>query len=71
MKGIYRACQYLAYYSILSRTMKRPTKMVSLVINGTLFISFRVYQISNPTSNLRCKKFHLEVARDRVNDEPE
>jgi hypothetical protein len=48
MKGVDRAYKYLAYYSLLRKTVKWTKKGALWLINGALFNSFLVYKNLNP-----------------------
>jgi hypothetical protein len=63
MKGVDRANQYLAYYSLLKKTVKWTKKVALWVINCALFSSFIIYKKLNPTTKLRYKEFLLRVAK--------
>jgi hypothetical protein len=63
MKGVDRADQYLAYYSLLRKTVKCTKKVVLWLINCALFNSFVIYKKLNPTTKLRYKEFLLRVAK--------
>jgi hypothetical protein len=59
MKGVDRADQCLAYYSLLRKTVKWAKKVALWVINCALFNSFSVYKNLNPRMKLRYKEFLL------------
>jgi hypothetical protein len=63
MKGVDRADQYLAYYSLLRKTVKWMKKVALWLINRALFNSFSVYKNLNPRTKLRYKEFLLRVAK--------
>jgi hypothetical protein len=78
MKGVDRADMYLAYYTILRKTMKWSKKVVLWLINCALFNSFRVYKTLNKDSKIRFKQFLLGISKEwaesserpRQGDEP-
>jgi hypothetical protein len=63
MKGVDRANQYLAYYSLPRKTLKWMKKVALWLINCALFNSFSVHKILNPGTNLRLKEFMMQVAK--------
>jgi hypothetical protein len=70
MKGVDRANQYLAYYSLLRKIVKWTKKEVALwPINCALFNSFLVYKNVNPESTLKYKEFLVQVAKAWATDE--
>jgi hypothetical protein len=62
MKGVDRANQYLAYYSLLTKTVKWTKKVALWLINCALFNSFLVYRSLHPRSKLKYKKCLVQVA---------
>jgi hypothetical protein len=44
MKGVDRADRYLAYYSLVRKTVKQTKKAALWLINCALFNSFLVYE---------------------------
>jgi hypothetical protein len=69
MKGVDRADQYLAYYSLLRKTVKWTKKVALWLINCALFNSFLVYKNVNPESKLKYKEFLVQVAKAWATDE--
>jgi hypothetical protein len=69
MKGVDRADQYLAYYSLLRKTVKWTKKIALCLINCALFNLFLVYKNLNPGTKLKCKEFLVQVARAWATDE--
>jgi hypothetical protein len=69
MKGVDRADQYLAYYSLLRKTVKQTKKVALWLINCARFNSFLVYKNLNPGSKLKYKKFLVQVAKAWAIDE--
>ena len=67
MKGVDRADQYLAYYSIFRKTKKWTKRVVMFFINCALFNSFRVYTILNG-KNITYKNFLHKVAVSWIED---
>jgi hypothetical protein len=65
MKGVDRADQYMAYYSLLRKTVK---KVALWLINCALFNSFLLYKSLNPGSKFKCKKFLVQVAKAQATD---
>jgi hypothetical protein len=63
MKGVDRAGQYLAYYSLLRKTVKWTKKVALWLINCALFSSFLVYKNLNPGSKLKYKELLVQVAK--------
>jgi hypothetical protein len=63
MKGVDRADQYLAYYSLLRKTVKRTKKVELWLINCALFNLFLVHKNLNPGSKLKYKEFQVQVAK--------
>jgi hypothetical protein len=57
MKGVDRAHQYLAYYSLLRKTLKWAKKVALWLISCALFNSFVIYKKLNPTTELRYKEW--------------
>jgi hypothetical protein len=55
MRGVDRADQYQAYYSLLTKTVKWTQKVALWLINCALFNSFLVYKNLNPGSKLKYK----------------
>jgi hypothetical protein len=64
MKGVDRANQYLAYYSLPRKTMKWTRKVALCLINCAIFNSYLVYKNLNPDSKLKYKAFMMNVAKD-------
>jgi hypothetical protein len=52
-KGVDRAGQYLAYYSLLRKTVKWTKKAALWFTNCALFNSFVVYKYLNPGTKLK------------------
>jgi hypothetical protein len=71
MKGIDRAYQYLACYSLLRSTVKWTKKVALWLINCALFNSFLVYRNLNSGSKLKYKKFLVQVPKALATDEME
>jgi hypothetical protein len=69
MKGVDRANQYLAYYSLLRKTVKWAKKVALRLINCALFNSFLAYKNLNPGSKLKYKEFLVQVAKAWATDE--
>jgi hypothetical protein len=69
MKGVDRADQYLAYYSLPRKTVKWTKKVVLWLINCAIFNSFLVFKNLNPHSKLKYKAFLLNVAKAWATDE--
>jgi hypothetical protein len=69
MKGADRANQYLAYYSLLRKTVKWTKKDALWPINCALFNSFLVYKNLNPGSKLKYKEFLVQLAKAWATDE--
>jgi hypothetical protein len=69
MKGVDRADQYLAYYSLPRKTIKWTKKVALWLINCAIFNSFLVFKNLNPHSKLRYKAFLLNVAKAWATDE--
>jgi hypothetical protein len=63
MKGVVRADQYLAYYSLPRKTVKWTKKVALWLINCALFNSFLIHKILNPRTNLQYKEFLMQVAK--------
>ncbi|KAG8238352.1 hypothetical protein J437_LFUL017245 [Ladona fulva] len=63
MGGVDRADMYLAYFSVLRKTMKWTKKVVLWLISSALFNSFVVYKTLNTTTRLNFRKFVLKVAK--------
>jgi hypothetical protein len=63
MEGVYRADQYLAYYSLPRKAVKWMKKVALWLINCALFNSFSVHIILNPGTNLWYKEFLMQVAK--------
>lgn len=61
MKGVDRADQYLAYYSIFRKTRKWTKRVVMFFINCALFNSFKLYTVLNE-KNIAYKNFLHKVA---------
>jgi hypothetical protein len=60
MKGVERADECLAYYSLLRKTVKWTKKVALWLINCALFNSFSVYKNLNPRTKLMYKEFCCE-----------
>jgi hypothetical protein len=71
MKGSDRADQYLAYYSLLRKTVKWMKKVVLWLVNCALYNSFHVHKILNPAKQLKYKIFLLQVAKAWAEDKME
>jgi hypothetical protein len=53
-KGVYRADQYLSYYSVLRKSVKWSKKVVLYLINCALFNAFCVYKtLTNKKSKVQ------------------
>jgi hypothetical protein len=63
MKGVDRADQYFAYYSLPRKTVKWTKKVALWLINCAIFNSFSVFKKLNPSSKLKYKAFLLNVAK--------
>jgi hypothetical protein len=68
MKGVDRADQYLAYYSLPRKTIKWTKKVALWFINCAIFNSFLVFKNLNPNSKLKYKAFLLNVAKAWATD---
>ena len=68
MKGVDRANQYLAYYSLPRKTVKWTKKVALWLINCAIFNSFLVFKNLNPHSKLKYKAFLLNVAKAWATD---
>jgi hypothetical protein len=68
MKGVDRANQYLASYSLLRKIVKWTKKVALWLINCALFNSFLVHKNLNPGSKLKYK-FLVQVAKAWATDE--
>ncbi|PNF14710.1 hypothetical protein B7P43_G09348 [Cryptotermes secundus] len=68
MKGVDRADQYLAYYSLPWKTVKWTKKVALWLINCAIFNSFLVFKNLNPHSKLKYKAFLLNVAKAWATD---
>jgi hypothetical protein len=71
MKGVDGPDQYLAYYSLLRKTVKRTKKVALWLTNCAPFNSFLVYKNLNPGSKLKYKEFLVQVAKAWATDEME
>jgi hypothetical protein len=71
MKGVDRAYQYLAYYSLPRKIVKWTKKVALWLINCALFNSLLVYRNLNPGSKLKYKEFLLQVEKSWATDEIE
>jgi hypothetical protein len=69
MKGLDRADQYLACYSLLRKTVKWTKKVALWLTNCALFNSFLVYKNLIPGSKLKYKGFLVQVAKVWATDE--
>jgi hypothetical protein len=63
MKGVDRAGEYLAYYSLPRKTIKWTKKVALWLIYCAIFNSFLVYRHLNPDSKLKYKAFLMNVAK--------
>jgi tyrosyl-tRNA synthetase len=63
MKGVDKDNLYLAYYSLLRKTVKWTKKVALWLINYALFNSFSIYKNLNRRMKLRYKEFLLRVAK--------
>jgi hypothetical protein len=63
LMGVGRADQYLAYYSLLRKTVKWTKKVALWLIHCALFNSFLVYKNLNPGSKLKYKEFLVQMAK--------
>lgn len=68
MKGVDRADQYLAYYSIFRKTKKWTKRVVMFFINCALFKSFKAYKVLN-RKNITYKNFLHKVALSWIEDD--
>ncbi|PNF31638.1 hypothetical protein B7P43_G17183, partial [Cryptotermes secundus] len=68
MKGVDRAHQYLAYYSLPRKTVKWTKEVALWLINCAIFNSFLVFKNLNPHSKLKYKEFLLNVAKAWATD---
>jgi hypothetical protein len=68
MKGVDRADQYLAYYSLPWKTVKWMKKVALWLINCAIFNSFSVFKKLNPSSKYKYKAFLLNVAKAWATD---
>jgi hypothetical protein len=68
MKGVDRADQYLAYYSLLRKTVKWTKKVALWHRNCALFKSFLVHKNLNPGSKLKYNEFLVQVAKAWATD---
>ncbi|XP_022914576.2 piggyBac transposable element-derived protein 4-like [Onthophagus taurus] len=66
-KGVDRAEQYLAYYSIFRKTKKWTKRVVMFFINCALFNSFKMYTVLNG-KNITYKNFLHKVAVSWIED---
>lgn len=71
MGGVDRADMYLAYFSLLRKSMKWTKKVVLWLINCALFNSFVTYKTLNRSSRESFQKFVLEVAKGWAKSEEE
>jgi hypothetical protein len=69
MKGVDRADQYLAYYSLLRKAVEWTKKVALWLINCAFFNSFLVCKNRNPGSKLKYKEFLVQVAKAWTTDE--
>ncbi|PNF17588.1 hypothetical protein B7P43_G14505 [Cryptotermes secundus] len=69
IKGVDRADQYLAYYSLPQKTVKWTKKVALWLINCAIFNSFLVFKNLNPHSKLKYKAFLLNVAKAWATDQ--
>ena len=67
MKGIYRAVQYLSYYSVLGKTVKLLKKVVFCLLKWSFFNAFFVYRTLK-YKQLKCKNFLCEVGRSWISE---
>jgi hypothetical protein len=63
MKGVDRADQYLAYYSVPRKTVKWTNEVALWLIYCAIFNSFSVFKKLNPSSKLKYKAFLLNMAK--------
>jgi len=68
MKGLDRADQYLSYYSVLRKTVKRSKKVVLYLLNCALFNAFCVYRTLNTNKKVKYKNFLHEVGRSWISE---
>lgn len=66
MKGVDRADQYLAFYSIMRKTRKWTKKVAFYLFNCALFNSFVVFNELNSTKKIRYQSFLLSVANSWI-----
>jgi hypothetical protein len=71
MKGADRADQYVAYYSLLRKTVKWTKKVALWLINCALFNSFLFYKNLNSGSKSKYKEFLVQLAKAWAADEME
>jgi hypothetical protein len=69
IKGVDRADQYLAYYSLPRKTVKWTKKVALWLINCAIFNSFSVFKKLNASSKLKYKAFLLNVAKAWATDQ--
>jgi len=69
MKDIDRTDQYLGYYSVLKKIIKRSKKVVLYLLNCALFNEFFVYRTLNTNKKLKYKNFLHEVGRSRISED--
>ncbi|PNF19822.1 hypothetical protein B7P43_G14053 [Cryptotermes secundus] len=68
MKGVDRADQFLAYYSLPRKTVKWTKKVALWLINCAIFNSFTVFKKVNRNSTLKYKAFLLKLAKAWATD---
>ena len=68
MKGVDRADQYLAYYSITRRTKKWTKRVILYLLNCALFNPFQVFRKLNPTRTITYKQFLHEISKEWISD---
>ncbi|PNF15658.1 hypothetical protein B7P43_G15595, partial [Cryptotermes secundus] len=68
MKGVDRADQLLAYYSLPRKTVKWMKKVALWLINCAIFNSFTVFKKVNRNSTLKYKAFLLKLAKAWATD---
>ncbi|PNF39022.1 hypothetical protein B7P43_G05174 [Cryptotermes secundus] len=68
MKGVDRADQYLAYYSLPRKTVKWTKKVALWLIKCAILNSFLVFKSLNPHSELKYKAFLLNVTKAWATD---
>jgi hypothetical protein len=69
MTKVDKADQYLAYYSLLRKTVKWTKEVALWLINCALFNSFLVYKHLIHGSKFKYKEFLVQVAKAWARDE--